>query len=241
VRAPWFEVSCCPPNICRFLPSVPGYVYAVKEDTLFVNLFIGGRADVEIDGVTASLKQETRYPWDGAVKIAVDPERQKIFTLAVRIPGWARNEPVPSDLYRFADTSAAVPSLKVNGRAADIELKKGYALIRRAWSKGDTVELDLPMPVRRVIAHPSVQADAGRMALQRGPLVYCAEGIDNGGTAISLVIPEKAAFAPEFRAALLKGVVVLKGKAAGRDVTLIPYYAWANRGPGEMQVWFKQK
>jgi len=241
VRAPWFEVSCCPPNICRFLPSVPGYVYAVKEDTLFVNLFIGGRADVEIDGVTASLKQETRYPWDGAVKIAVDPERQKIFTLAVRIPGWARNEPVPSDLYRFADTSAAVPSLKVNGRAADIELKKGYALIRRAWSKGDTVELDLPMPVRRVIAHPSVQADAGRMALQRGPLVYCAEGIDNGGTAISLVIPEKAAFAPEFRADLLKGVVVLKGKAAGRDVTLIPYYAWANRGPGEMQVWFKQK
>jgi hypothetical protein len=241
VRAPWFEVSCCPPNICRFLPSVPGYVYAVKEDTLFVNLFIGGRADVEIDGVTASLKQETRYPWDGAVKIAVDPERQKIFTLAVRIPGWARNEPVPSDLYRFADTSAAVPSLKVNGRAADIELKKGYALIRRAWSKGDTVELDLPMPVRRVIAHPSVQADAGRMALQRGPLVYCAEGIDNGGTAISLVIPEKAAFAPEFRADLLKGVVVLKGKAAGRDVTLIPYYAWANRGPGAMQVWFKQK
>ena len=241
VRAPWFEVSCCPPNICRFLPSVPGYVYAVKEDTLFVNLFIGGRADVEIDGVTASLKQETRYPWDGAVKIAVDPERQKIFTLAVRIPGWARNEPVPSDLYRFADASAAAPSLKVNGRAADIDLKKGYALIRRAWSKGDTIELDLPMPVRRVIAHPSVQADAGRAALQRGPLVYCAEGIDNGGTAISLVIPEKAAFAPEFHADLLKGVVVLKGKADGRDVTLIPYYAWANRGPGEMQVWFKQK
>jgi hypothetical protein len=175
------------------------------------------------------------------VKIAVDPERQKIFTLAVRIPGWARNEPVPSDLYRFADSGAGASTLKVNGRTAAIELKKGYAVIRRAWSKGDIVELDLPMPVRRLVAHPSVQADAGRVALQRGPLVYCAEGTDNGGQAISLIIPENTAFQPEFRRDFLKGVVVLKGKAAGRDVSLIPYYAWANRGPGEMEVWFLQK
>jgi hypothetical protein len=241
VRAPWFEVSCCPPNIARFLPSVPGYVYAVKDDSLYVNLFMANTAAVEIAGMKAALKQETRYPWDGAVKIAVDPQREKIFTLAVRIPGWARNEPVPTDLYRFADANDEKPSLRINGAGAAIDLKNGYAMIRRAWKKGDVVELNLPMPMRRVIAHASVQADAGRIAVQRGPLVYCAEGIDNGDRAISLVIPENTVFQPEFRPDFLKGVVVLKGEAAGREIVLIPYYSWANRGPGEMQVWFKQK
>jgi DUF1680 family protein len=241
VRAPWFEVSCCPPNITRFLPSVPGYVYAVKDDVLFVNLFMANTAATEIGGVKASLKQETRYPWDGAVKIRVDPEKQKIFSLAVRIPGWARNEPVPTDLYRFADANDEKPSLRINGAAAAIDLKNGYVLIRRAWKKGDVVELDLPMPVRRVVAHAAVKEDAGRIAVQRGPLVYCAEGIDNGGRAIGLAISDGEKFRPEFKPDFLKGVVVLKGGAARSEITLIPYYAWANRGPGEMEVWFLRR
>jgi len=220
---------------------VPGYVYAVQDDTLYVNLFMANTADLEIAGTKATVRQQTRYPWDGAVKIAVDPVGPKIFTLAVRIPGWARNEPVPADLYRFADANGEKPALKINGAAAAIDLKKGYALIRRSWTKGDVVELDLPMPVRRVAAHPSVKEDAGRVAIQRGPLVYCAEGIDNGGKAIGLAIPEGTKFEPEFKPGFLKGVVVLGGRAAGAKITLIPYYSWANRGPGEMQVWFKEK
>jgi DUF1680 family protein len=241
VRAPWFEVSCCPPNISRFLPSVPGYIYAVKADTLYVNLFIAGTAAVDIEGAQATIKQETRYPWEGRVKITVDPAKEKTFTLAVRIPGWARNEPVPTDLYRFTEAAPKEPSLKVGGAATAFDLRDGYALIRRTWKKGDVVELDLPMPVRRIAAHSSVQADAGRAAFQRGPLVYCAEGIDNGGKAIALVIPEGTKFDSEFRPDFLKGVIVLKAQTPAGPVTLVPYYSWANRGPGEMQVWFKQK
>jgi len=210
VRAAWFESLLPAQHLPDSCPPCP-LRYALRTICLRQPLHRRpGRCG--IDGAKASLKQETRYPWDGAVKIAVDPERQKIFTLAVRIPGWARNEPVPSDLYRFADASAAAPSLKVNGRAADIDLKKGYALIRRAWSKGDTVELDLPMPVRRVIA-PSVRlrpTPAARSPARAAHLLR--RRIDNGGTAISLVLPEKAAFAPGIPRRFPQGVVVLKGK-----------------------------
>ena len=250
-RAPWFEVACCPPNITRFLPSVPGYVYALNNDIIYVNLFMANSTAVDAGGVKVAIKQETRYPWDGAVKIAVDPERSAEYALYIRIPGWARNEPAPGDLYRFADNNAERPELKVNGAAVALDMDKGYARVRRTWIKGDTVELNLPMPVRRVLANDAVAADAGRVALQRGPIVYCAEGIDNGGKALNLAIPDWAVFQAEFRPELLKGVVVLKGKATAltktadgritsqkeQDVMFVPYYAWANRGVGEMTVW----
>ena len=252
-RAPWFEVACCPPNLTRFLPSVPGYIYAVRDEVLYVNLFIGDTAAVEVAGRKVALRQDTRYPWDGAVKIAVDPEAPAEFTLAVRIPGWAVNRPVPSDLYRFADASDEKPALKVNGAVVALDMDKGYARIRRTWTKGDAVELTLPMPVRRIAAHPSVKEDAGRIALQRGPLVFCAEAVDNGGRALDLGLAAGARLTAEFRPGLLNGVVVLKGKAvvvaaAGsapskteRDFLAVPYYAWANRGAGEMRVWFPAK
>jgi len=241
-RAPWFEVACCPPNISRFLPSVPGYVYAVKDDAIYVNLFIGGEASVDAAGRTISLRQETRYPWDGAVRIAIEPEAPAELTVLVRIPGWARNEPVPTDLYRFLDKFEGKPTLRVNGAPLAIDLENGYAKIRRAWKKGDRIELDLPMPVRRVVAHPAVRAAEGRVAFQRGPLVYCAEGADNGGGVLGLAIPDDAGFTAKFDPALLNGVVVLSGSAGwGRPVRLIPYFAWANRGPGEMAVWFPRR
>lgn len=254
-RSAWFEVACCPPNITRFLPSVPGYVYALNNDIIYVNLFMANSMAVEVGGMQVAVKQETRYPWDGAVKIAVDPEKSGEFALHIRIPGWARNEPVPSDLYRFADQSGEKPELKVNGAAVALEMDKGYVRIRRTWKKGDLVDLDLPMPVRRVLSNDAVKADAGRVALQRGPIVYCAEGVDNGGKVLDAAIPDTASFQAEFRPDLLKGVVVLRGKAvtatkaAGgktapqkeRDFLFVPYHAWANRGIGEMAVWLPRK
>jgi len=255
VRSAWFEVACCPPNITRFLPSVPGYVYATKGDFLYVNLFIGNTAAVEVKGQMVNLKQETRYPWDGAVKITVEPEKPAEFTVRVRIPGWAQNAPVPSDLYKFADTNSEKPTLKVNGAAGSLDMDKGYARVKRVWKKGDLIELYLPMPVRRIVAHEAVMDDAGKVALERGPIVFCAEGMDNGGRALNLVLPESAVLNAEFRPDLLKGIVVLKGKAAAmtkgtdgkstsakeQDFLAVPYYAWANRGRGEMAVWFLRK
>jgi len=247
-RSAWFEVSCCPPNITRFLPSVPGYIYAVRADSLYVNLFMANTAVAEIVGTKVALSQETKYPWEGSVKITVSPEKETDFALRVRIPGWARNEPVPSDLYRFLDENDETPALAVNGTPVKIELEQGYAVLRRIWKEGDTVDLTLPMPVRRVIANPAVAADAGRIAYERGPLVYCAEGVDNGGHVLDMAAMVGARFSAEFRPDLLGGIVVLiretlnrpmvVGFPPGRDVVLIPYYAWANRGPDEMQVWF---
>ncbi|MCX6559053.1 MAG: glycoside hydrolase family 127 protein [Candidatus Aminicenantes bacterium] len=246
-RAPWFEVSCCPPNISRFLPSVPGYVYASKDDILYVNLFMTNTATIGLAGHKVAIAQETRYPWDGTIAIAVDPDSPAEFALHVRIPGWARNEPVPTDLYRYLDAGVEAPSLRINGTAAPIDLLDGYAAIRRRWSKGDRVELRLPMPVRRVLARESVVEDAGKTAVQRGPLVFCAEGVDNGGRALDIVLPDESAFAAAFEPGLLNGVVVLRGRSARkagggeREIVLVPYYAWANRGAGEMKVWFPRR
>ena len=216
-RAPWFGVACCPGNVSRFLPSVPGYVYATRDDILYVNLFIAGEAKIDLDGRAVSIKQETRYPWDGSVRITVDPERKGEFALYVRVPGWARNRPVPADLYRFAETGEAKVAVRVNGKPVDMNMDKGFARIRRVWKKGDTVEVVLPMDARRVTAHPAVKDDEGFVAVERGPLVYCAEGTDNGGKALNIILPDKTALRPEERDGLLGGIVVLAGEALAAD------------------------
>jgi len=249
-RSPWFEVACCPPNMTRFLPSLPGYVYASKDDTLFVNLFIASEGTADLDGRPVNLTQETRYPWDGAVKLTFSPSRPAAFELAIRIPGWARNEAMPTDLYRFLEADAGRPVLKVNGEAAALDIRDGYARIRRSWKKGDTAELILPMPVRRVVAHGAVAADRGRVALQHGPVVFAAEGVDNGERVFDLFLPDAAVLGAEFRPGLLNGIAVVVGEAVlvikdasgkRREETkpflAIPYYAWANRGRSEMLVW----
>ena len=255
-RSPWFGVACCPGNMTRFLASVPGYVYAQSGDALYVNLFVASRADVSMDGGRkVELVQETRYPWDGGVKITVRPDQARRFAMNVRVPGWARGEAVPSDLYRFTDTSAEPVTIKVNGVAVAPALDKGYARIDRRWKAGDVVELSLPMPIRRVVAHPSVEADEGRVALQRGPLVYALEGPDNaGGHVRNLLVTDESPLASEFRPDLLGGVQVVKGRSTSlayntkgeierqeQAFTAIPYYAWANRGPGEMAVWIPNR
>jgi DUF1680 family protein len=250
-RSPWFGVACCPGNITRFMASVPGYLYAQRGDTVYVNLFAAGTADVDAPGGKLTIVQQTRYPWDGAVKMTVTPPKARRFAINVRIPGWARNEPVPSDLYRFADTATDAATIKVNGSGVPLNVQKGYVTIDRTWKAGDVVELNLPMPVRRVLAHANVEADRDRVALQRGPVVYAAEWADNPeGKVRNLVMPDTNALTSEFRADLLNGVQVVKGRALGlkldekgtvvkteQPFMAIPYATWANRGRGEMAVW----
>ena len=236
VRSPWFQTSCCPTNVVRLLPSLPGYAYAHRDGDLYVNLYVAGTATVATAAGGVTLTQDTDYPWSGAVKLTVDPPAESAFTIRLRIPGWARGEPVPSDLYRHLDASGAAPSLRANGAPADLELDRGFAVVRRHWRPGDVVELDLPMPVRRVVSHERVAGNLGRVAVERGPLVYCAEGVDNGGKALELTLPAAAALTAEHDAGLLGGVT----KIRGGGITLIPYYAWSHRGAGEMNVWLQR-
>ncbi|MBW8039927.1 MAG: hypothetical protein FVQ85_08015 [Planctomycetes bacterium] len=250
-RSPWFGCACCPGNITRFIASVPGYIYARRGDTVYVNLFVDGSAEIKMGKNIVRLKQKTEYPWDGKVKITVGPARPARFSICVRIPGWARNEPVPSDLYRYVNSSSEKVSLKVNGKKAAAAMEKGYARISRAWKHGDVIEVTIPMPVRRVVSHEKIAGNTGKVALQRGPIVYCAEWPDNDGHVLNLVLGDNAKFTTEHRKDMLNGVTVIKSKAAAlsygkdgkstikkkQDFAAIPYYAWAHRGAGEMAVW----
>ena len=255
-RAPYFGTACCPGNISRFLPSFPGYVYAVKDDTLYVNLFVGSSAKIDLKGNPVGIRQDTRYPWDGAVKISIEPARESEFAVFVRMPGWAQNKPVPGDLYRQAQIGDQKIELKVNGQRVDMNRDKGFARIRRTWKKGDAIEIVFPMDPRRVVAGEAVKDTAGKAAIERGPLVYCAEGPDNGGRVLNLELPDNTALIPEWRPDLLKGIVIIKGKALAvtksadggtvpsqkeQDFLAIPYYAWSHRGTGEMAVWIPRK
>jgi DUF1680 family protein/cyclophilin family peptidyl-prolyl cis-trans isomerase len=251
-RSPWFSCACCPSNLSRFIPSLPGYVYAWADNILYVNLFVDSSASLKLnEGQEIQVRQSTNYPWEGAVQIFVDPQTSQTMTLAVRIPGWARSEPVPSDLYRFEDGLQPTASLKLNGQSIPLELDKGFVKITRRWARGDMVDVDLPMPVRRVKANMLVRDDLDRVAFERGPIVYCLEAVDNLGRVSNLVLPAGAALEFQKRDDLVGGIVVLKGRAtashlskdgkkilrSAQELTAIPYYAWAHRGQGEMVIW----
>ena len=255
VRAGWFDCSCCPTNLARLFPALPGYIYGQHERDVYVNLFVSGTADLQVNKQRVQLEQQNNYPWDGGLKFTVNPASTTDFNLLVRIPGWARGEAMPSNLYTFATPSAEKVEVKINGKATPYILRNGYAVLARKWRKGDVVDVTLPMEVRRVVAHARVQDDLGKVALQRGPLMYCAEWTDNQGKASNLLVPANATFTSAFRPDLLNGVTTLTAtvpavrvdEAAGtiqtvpQTLTAIPYYAWANRGQGEMTVWFPAK
>ncbi|MFV1965663.1 MAG: beta-L-arabinofuranosidase domain-containing protein [Pirellulaceae bacterium] len=249
-RSPWFNCSCCPSNVVRFIPSIPGYVYAVRDRDIYVNLFLAGRATIDVDGASVQLVQQTDYPWNGKIRIDVQPAQETEFTLRVRIPAWVRGEVLPSDLYRYADPTAADWSVMVNGRGVPPTLDAGYAVLHRRWKPGDVVDIDLEMPVRRVLANEQIEYDRGRVAIERGPLVYCLEGADHDGHALDIWLPDDAGLSPEHRPELLGGVTVLRGEGRAvyraedktiqsrpRPITMIPYYAWCHRGGNEMAVW----
>jgi len=250
-RSRWFEVACCPANIARFLPTIGSYMYASRGDDLFINLFAAGTSSVQLPRRSVDLIQETKYPWDGAVKILINPSRVGSFSIMLRIPGWARNQAVPGDLYRYLDRNELSVRLLVNRKAVAVVLENGYVRLARKWRRNDLIELFLPMPVRCIVANDLVKEDGGKVALQRGPVVYCAEGIDNGGHALNLVLPDDARITHWLRPDLLGGAAIITakaeavdldtdGKIIGRrphDLMAVPYFGWANRGPNEMAVW----
>jgi len=254
-RSAWFGCACCPSNICRFIPSVPGYVYAKKGNDLYVNLFMNNSATVDLNGERINVEQTTDYPWNGKITIGVNPVKKKMFSMMIRIPGWANNQAVPSDLYRFKSTDQSTILIKVNGKNFKYDLKNGYAIISKEWKKGDQLTIDLPMPVREIIANELVKDDNGKVALQRGPVVYCAEWPDNkNGHVLNLSLNKTNSYSTEFLPVLLNGVTVIKTMVnsslqvdkkkiseAKIPFTAIPYYAWANRGAGEMMVWIPQR
>ena len=248
-RSPWFGCSCCPVNIVRFIPSIPGYIYAVRDNSAYVNLFIAGEGEVVVAGQTVTLKQETRYPWDGALRLTVTPEKEAEFVLKIRVPGW-QSSPLPSDLYQYLPLKPLELRYAVNGEPAPVTLEQGYAILRRTWKPGDVVEHQIPLPVRRVICNEQVEANRGRIAIERGPLVYCVEGADHGGKALDLFLKDDVTLTPEHREDHLGGVTVLTGQARRacrasdgsptsepQQITMIPYYAWCHRGANEMAVW----
>jgi uncharacterized protein len=236
-RVPWFSTSCCPTNIVRYVPGMGERAYAVRDNGVWAVLYLGNTATVSLKDGKVKLTEETNYPWDGDMKFTVEMEKAFAFDLHLRVPGWCKGE----------------PSLSVNGEAVKAKAEKGYLTVSRTWKSGDVVKLSLPMPVERVYADPHVKADVGKVALQRGPVVYCLEGVDNDGKVRKLCLPKDATLSATFEKDLLRGVGVIRGDclAVSRDddgkrtttkqkFQAVPYATWDNRGPGEMVVWLPE-
>lgn len=250
-RSEWFGCACCPSNVCRFIPSVPGYIYGQTDDRIYVNLYLQNSVTIDLKDGNVDLQQVTDFPWQGNVKLKINSSSSKPFTMALRIPGYARNEVLPGNLYAFDDGIQPEYSIKVNGKKADFRFEKGYALLSQQWKKGDVIELELPLDTRRVKADNRIKADNGKTALMRGPLVYCVEWPETENKhVLNLVLPNPSKLETEFKPEILGGITTVSGygkslkkTADGKieestsKITAIPYFAWANRGPGEMAVW----
>jgi len=249
-RQPWFGCACCPSNICRFIPSVPGYIYAVHNSDVYINLFMSNHSDLKVNGKTVELNQSTNYPWTGDVNLEVSPKSKQDFTLKIRVPGWVQNEVVPGNLYSYTDKKTLGYTVKVNGKVVTSTIEKGYFSINRTWKKGDKVEVHFDMEARTVKANPAVEADRGKIAVERGPVVYCAEWPDNDFNIFSIILNKKPVFKVETKKDLLYGINTIQtdaqslsydaqGKLVTKEVKLnmIPYYSWAHRGSGDMAVW----
>lgn len=241
-RSPWFDCSCCPVNIVRVLPSLPGYIYAVQDDNVYVNLYIGNRASFPVGEEGLRISQKTNYPWDGKVELSIENNQILTASMNLRIPGWARNEVMPGDLYSYIDGQEAAVQVLVNGEKVEIDYQNGYVTVeKRDWKKGDKIELDFEMPVRKVLTHEAVEANKGKMALERGPLVYCAEEVDNPMGVLNMSLSKEADFSYRYDQGLFRGLGKIEGKTSPahgmKAFTAIPYYAWAHREMGEMAVW----
>ncbi len=251
-RSPWFGCACCPSNIARFIPAIPGYIYGVKEKDLYVSLFVSNDADIVVNSNKINISQKTGFPWNGKVEMSVSPDKDATFSIMLRIPGWVVNEAIPGNLYRFTDSNDESYKILVNGASCNFDIENGYARIERKWRKGDSILIEFPMPVRKVIADERISDNRGRIAVQRGPVIYCAEWPDNNnGNILNLLIDDNAPLTTEYLPELLEGVQVVrttgyqtvkkdKGRIEKSDpetVTLIPYAYWNNRGPGQMMVW----
>lgn len=243
-RQAWFNCSCCPTNLIRFIPSIPGLVYATNEDSLFINLFISNHANLSIDGINTEVIQQTNYPWDGKITIKVSPEKEQSFIIKLRIPSWAQGTPVPGDLYKYLNNNYETIHVKVNGEKQKIILHQGYLEITKSWQKGDSIEMILPMEVREVVTNEKVEENKNLVSIEYGPLVYCAEEIDNEKSINNVVIPKQAQFTIEKRENLLDGINIINCDIFNKEqqnLVLVPYYSWSNRGVGKMKVWIPRE
>lgn len=254
-RREWFGTACCPANIARLVESLGNYIYARSDNAIWINLFIGSNTIIPLQKNNIAVQQQTNYPWDGSIKVSVSPEHNSKFKVHIRIPGWSQDQPSPGNTYSYLNKTDSHFDLTINNRPADYKIEKGYAVMEREWKKGDVVQLNLPMEVKKVIAIDSIKDDRNRVALQRGPLIYCVEHADNNGKAMNIIVPDNAVFVSEKRDDLLNGIVTLTAEvpvaepsADGtsivtkkKKITAIPYYSWANRGAGQMQVWLPRK
>jgi len=245
-RAKWFGCACCPGNITRFVASVPNYIYATEGNDIFVNLYIAGKANIKTKQNDIEVVQTGDMPWQGNTTITINPKKKANFSLRLRIPGWAQNSPVPTNLYTYTQEAEGY-TVKVNGTKVQGQLKNGYLYITRNWKKGDKVSVDFPMPVRKIKANDNAEDDRGKLAIERGPIVYCIEGIDQAdGKVFNKAILEKTTFNTNFDKSLLSGVMTLTAEAeeietdgSVKKVTVkaVPYSTWNNRGAGQMEVW----
>jgi len=250
-RSEWFGTACCPSNIARLVESLGDYIYGSSSKAIWVNLFVGSSTSIPLQSGAVGIRQVTNYPWDGNIEIHVDPAKKANFPLYIRIPGWASNAPVPGSTYKYQDQVDTAVRIELNGKPVKYMVRDGYAIISRDWKKGDAVTMNLPMPVRRIVATQQIAANVNRVALQRGPLVYCVEQPDNENKTRNFIVPTEANFQSEFDKNLLGGIVTVKGQvpvvvaaANGTSVSMeqqpivaIPYFSWANRGKSQMQVW----
>ncbi len=237
-RSEWFDCACCPSNLTRFIPSLPGYFYAHTDDQIYVNLYASNKAKINLAGKDVEVIQEARYPWDGTIGLEINPEEEARFGVKLRLPGWSRNDAVPGDLYYFSDSIEKKYKLVVNDEEADAPLEDGYLVLDRKWHPGDRIRLDLKMPLQKILAHPEVEADRGKIAIQSGPLVFAIEWVDQEDQkALNKTLTPGMEFQKYYEASLLDGTSLIKANG----ITLIPYHLWANRGPGEMTVWIPWK
>ena len=252
-RSEWFNCSCCPSNLSRFIPSIPGYVYATSDAGVYVNLYGANQAGITLgNGKRIDMSQKTSYPWEGNIELTVTPESKQEFSIMLRIPGWVDNRPVPSDLYTYMNADEKKIVIKINGEVQNAPIEKGYAVLARKWEPGDVIQLTLPMEVHKNKANDKVEADINHLSVERGPIVYCAEFAENNGAVLNYVLKSGDEFAVSPAPALFDGVNLLKGhvdrvvadknyeviKSVKDSLTLIPYYARSHRGNGEMTVWF---
>lgn len=235
-RSPWFDCSCCPVNVVRILPSLPGYIYATNGNEVVVNLYIGNRSEIVLDNQTLQLDLTTNYPWDGKVTLQVLNTEPINATFKLRVPGWARNEVMEGDLYHYLDGQTPATTLSVNGETKEVYIKEGYLILEKGeWQQNDKIDLTFEMPIRKVLTDERVTANRNKIALERGPLVYCMEEVDNPDGVLNYLVPKTEKLEYAFDQNLLGGI----GEIKGATLTAIPYYAWAHRGNGEMAVWLQ--
>lgn len=254
-RRDWFGTACCPANIARLIESLGNYIYGYNQNSIWVNLFVGSNTVIPVNNTLVPISMKTNYPWDGLLEMNFSPKEKITFGLRVRIPGWVTGEAVPGGLYSFQQPGESKIAVNLNGKPIQYVIENGYMLINREWQSGDKITVYLPMDIKRVSSRTEVKANVERVAIQRGPIIYCVEGIDNDGRSMNIVLPKNVTFQEVPQTILTEKVIAIQTEATvikvsddgsavstqKKKISAVPYYIWNNRGPGQMLVWLPQR